>query len=146
MEKAILLEQMGAFGTGGNRTYYPQDMINCIKDFAFYDKRSLAYAKKVSDHNNNIIQQIHSSFNSSAIDFESNEIDIDANYVWGSGNDIQLQTVFCYSCGEYVETSLTNMIPPKVACHCEDDLYEPETESDTDESDFDLQLYEYDSD
>lgn len=148
MNKILLLEQIGAFGTGNKSGYYPQDVINIIKEFAFHDISTMEYANKVSRYKHNLNSYMIKNVNTEC---ESNEIQvvettpdarIDFHYTWNDEDSNSHHSVVCSICGNFVICGNLNVNhhSTHIRCGCDDDFDDLESEYD------DNYDYDYDSD
>lgn len=132
MNKLLLLEQIGAFGSGNKSGYYPQDVINIIKDFAFHDVSTMEYANKVSRYKHILNSYMMTNINTEC---ETNEIQIaeaatdarlDLHYRWIDDHFNSHHSVVCSICGNFVVCGNINV--DHIRCRCDDDFDYFETE------------------
>jgi len=137
-----------------NRLNFPREILDVIKSYLFYDTKTyniIQYAKKQKQITNDLINTAEMS--------RANNFGNDPNYTddeefWLFGfmsehltEDIQLQSINCYYCGNYIQhTHYYEMnYPKRIYCICPPDheaQYYDFTEDEIDE----LELYPEDYD
>ena len=147
-----------------NRLNLPREMLDTIKAYLFYDTKTyhiIQNAKKQKQITNNLINSAMSRANR----FKNDPYYTDDEEVWAFGfsadhltEDMQLQSVNCYYCGNYIQhTHYYEMnYPKRIYCICspeheaqyydftEDDLYSHDNSDDEiDELDWYYEDYDY---
>ena len=113
----------------------PTDVLNIINQYAFYDSRSMEYARVLAKKRESVLHLIRNAYSRNRVEIG----DFDEHWVFGFHEEafyserICLQCNSCSKCGEYQiigNASLHNYVVlnnVKILCFCEDNEFIEET-------------------
>ena len=105
-----------------NRLNLPNEILDIIKSYSFYDKKTYKMIKTVKD----CIKIIDYNFKYISVSRNKpiNGYNTETDEHWAftynilSNNSIQFQAINCKYCGKYIMSRNYNLIPNKLKCMC----------------------------
>lgn len=114
IDKAVMLEVLGWSRCGKNDNYLPDDIVNIIHQFTFFDVRTKAYQEhlerqRIQAHKQCVLDHMMEQINVGLKRYGTGEYGIEYNL-------INIGSNCCMVCGEFVNT--WEQLPEKNKCSC----------------------------